>query len=115
MKAIPIIDSATKNAAKAFMEKIARHYDVNKALLFGSRARNTYQSESDADIAILLRGNIGGFMATKFAMDDLVYDVLLETGIRIQPLPIWEDEWDRPENYSNPALLKNIRNEAIVL
>jgi len=110
-----LIDLATQNAAHAFMEKITRQYDVSKAFLFGSRARNTHQSESDADIAIVLRGEVGRFMATKFAMDDLAYDILLDSGIRIQPLPIWQDEWDHPENYSNPSLLKNIQNEGVVL
>jgi len=39
----------------------------------------------------------------------------LDSGIRIQPLPIWQEEWDHPENYSNPSLLRNIQNEGIVL
>lgn len=56
-------------------------------------------------IAILLRGNAGPFMITKFAMDDVAYDVLLDTGIRIQPLPIWQTEWGHPEDYSSPDLL----------
>ena len=110
-----LIDLATQNAAHAFMEKIAHQYDVSNAFVFGSRARNTHQGESDADIAILLRGKPSRFMATKFAMDDLAYDVLLDSGIRIQPLPIWQEEWDHPENYSNPGLLRNIQNEGIVL
>jgi antitoxin ChpS len=83
--------------------------------LFGSRARNTHEIESDADIAVLLNGTPGRFITTKFAMDDLAYDVLLETGIRIQPLPIWQTEWDHLEKYSNPELLKNIQVEGIVL
>lgn len=40
---------------------------------------------------------------------------MLETGIRVQPLPIWEDEWAHPENYSNPALLRNIAREEVRL
>jgi hypothetical protein len=48
-------------------------------------------------------------------MDDLAYEVLLQTGIRIQPLPIWQEEWDHPEAYSNPSLINNVRNEGIVL
>ncbi len=111
----PAIDPATQNAARAFMEKIAHQYDVSQVLLFGSRARNAHHSESDADIAILLRGNSGPFVTTKFAMDDMAYDVMLDTGIRIQPLPIWQAEWGHPESYSNPSLLKNIRNEGLVL
>lgn len=46
-------------------------------------------------------------------MADLAYDVLLETGIHIQPLPIWEEEWEHPETYSNPSLLHNIKREGI--
>jgi predicted nucleotidyltransferase len=71
MKTTTTIDIATKNAAHVFMEKITRQYDVSKAFLFGSRARHSHQNESDADIAVFLKGNIGRFVTTKFAMDDL--------------------------------------------
>jgi hypothetical protein len=64
---------------------------------------------------VLLLGSPGKFIASKLAMDDLAYDVLLDTGIRIQPLPVWESEWNQPENYSNPWLLKTIANEGIRL
>jgi antitoxin ChpS len=53
---------------------------------------------------VLLRGHQGKFVDAKLAMADIAYDVLLETGIRIQPLPIWEDDWEHPESYSNPRL-----------
>jgi antitoxin ChpS len=94
------------------------HITQRKTLLAvgeGSRARNTHRTDSDADVVVLLRGSPGKFFATKLAMDDLAYDVLLNTGIRIQPLPVWESEWSQPENYSNPWLLKNIANEGIRL
>jgi predicted nucleotidyltransferase len=81
MKKTPTIDIATKNVALVFVEKITRQYDVSKAFHFGSRARHTRHYESNADIAVLLKGNIDRFMTTKFDMDDLAYDVLLETGI----------------------------------
>ena len=42
-------------------------------------------------------------------------DVLLETGINISPLPVWVDEWDHPETYSNPRLLQNIAAEGVSL
>lgn len=45
----------------------------------------------------------------------MAYDVLLDTGIRIQPLPILEDQWAQPEQYSNPRLLENIAREGIPL
>jgi len=109
------MDEKTSSAARLFIKKIASHYDMTGAILFGSRARNTHSDESDADVAILLRGRPGKFVSTKLAMDDLAYDVLLEMGIRIQPLPVWEEEWNHPESYSNPRLLHNIEREGIWL
>lgn len=54
-------------------------------------------------------------MTTKLAVADVAYDVLLETGINISPLPVWLDEWEHPENCSNPAFLQNIAQEGIRL
>jgi predicted nucleotidyltransferase len=109
------IDRETANATRAFIDKVATRYDLAGAILFGSRARQSHRSDSDADVAVLLRGRPGKFVATKLAMADLAYDVLLETGIRIQPLPIWEEEWEHPEAYSNPRLLHNLEREGIRL
>ena len=54
-------------------------------------------------------------MRTALAMGDIAYDVLLDTGINISPLPIWLDEWQSPERHSNPALLRNIVSEGVWL
>jgi antitoxin ChpS len=109
------IDPATKGAADAFWDKLGQHFEVSRVFLFGSWARNTHTDESDADIAIILSGTVGKFIETKFAMDDLAYEVLLDTGIRIQPFPIWPEEWDHPEAYSNPRLILNIKKDGIPL
>jgi predicted nucleotidyltransferase len=110
-----IIDPATLSAANAFIDRISAHYPVSRAILFGSRARGHFGPYIDADIAILLHGHPHRVLATKLAMADIAYDVLLETGIRIQPLPIWEEEWERPESYPNPRLLQNINRDGIRL
>jgi antitoxin ChpS len=109
------IDTETLDATHAFLEKIAARYELADAFLFGSRARQTHRPDSDADVAVLLHGQPGKFLATKLAMADLAYEVLLDTGIRIQPFPIWEAEWEHPEAYSNPRLLENIEREGIRL
>ena len=108
-------DPVTTAALQAFVQKVSARSDFAGAILFGSRARRSHQPDSDADVAVLLNGTPGNFVPTKLAMDDLAYDVLLETGIRIQPLPVWQSEWDHPERYSNPHLLKNIAQEGIRL
>lgn len=109
------LDPDTERAAKLFLQKIAGQYDMAGAILFGSRARGTHRPDSDADVAVLLGGEHQRFLTTKLAMADVAFDVLLETGINISPLPVWLDEWEHPENYSNPDLLENIAREGVRL
>lgn len=103
------------HAARDFASRVAAHWPMRAAMLYGSQARNTAHPGSDTDVAVLLTGEPGDFVSTKLALDDVAYDVLLESGIRIQPLPIWEQEWAHPELYSNPRLLHNIAREGILL
>lgn len=109
------IDAGTERTAFVFLKRIAQAYPVSGAILFGSRAKNDFRPDSDADIAVLLSGPRGRFMDAKLAMADVAFDVLLETGIRVQPLPIWQEDLDNPEAYSNPALLSNIEHNGVRL
>lgn len=115
MKASPVPDPETLRAARLFAQRIAEKYDVAAVILFGSRARRAHRADSDADVAVIIRGEPGRFLSTKLAMADVAFDVLLETGIRVQPLPVWEEEWGHPEDYSNPRLLANIEKEGVRL
>jgi predicted nucleotidyltransferase len=109
------LDADTERAARTFVDRVSKDFDVLGAVVFGSRARRRHRPDSDADIAILLRGKRGSFLGTKLALADMAFDVLLDTGVLIQPLPVWEDEWEHPETYSNPELLRNIHREGIRL
>ena len=109
------VDPLTAQASKAFLQKLEGRFNISKAILFGSRARLDYTDESDADIALLISDEVGQFVDTKLQLDDYAYEVLLDTGIRIQPIPIWQDEWVHPEHYPNPALIFNIQKEGIPL
>jgi len=109
------IDPATEQAARKALAVISRHYDVVHAIIFGSRARGNHHPNSDLDIALLLPGVRKKFIGVTLDMTEMTYDILLETGIRIDPLPIWMDEWEQPENHSNPALLDNINREGMWL
>ncbi|OHC67238.1 MAG: DNA polymerase III subunit beta [Rhodocyclales bacterium GWA2_65_20] len=110
-----VMDSATDRAIKAFSLKVTHRHALAKLILFGSRARGEAHPDSDADVAVVLGEEHGDFMQTKLEMADMAFDVLLETGVLIQPLPIWEDEWSHPEAYANPRLLENIQREGIAL
>ncbi|SDZ02624.1 nucleotidyltransferase domain-containing protein [Nitrosomonas halophila] len=109
------IDPNTEEAVHRFLTLIADRYDIAGAIVYGSRARGTHRPDSDADVAVLLKGEHQRVLPTTLAMADVAYDVLLETGINISPLPVWLDEWEHPENYSNPALLHNIAREGVRL
>lgn len=109
------IDHDTEKAVRRFLELIEHRYDVSTAIVYGSRARGTHRPDSDADLAVLLRGDHQSFLSAKLNMADVAFDVLLETGILISPLPVWLDEWENPENYSNPSLLKTIGEEGVRL
>ena len=100
-----MIDPQTQFAAKEFLAKVSEGFPVTGALLFGSRARQTHTVESDADVAVFLPGKRGDFLATKLAMADIAFDNMLETGVLVQPLPIWEDEWSESGRSERPNLL----------
>jgi len=109
------IDPATDHATHAFLERVAAQFDVAGAILFGSQARGDFSPDSDADVAVLLRGEPGKLLPTKLEMSDIAYDVLLDTGINVSPLPVWLTEWVHPEAYTNPRLLENIAREGVRL
>jgi antitoxin ChpS len=104
-----------RKAVLVFRDKLADRFDIVQLILFGSRARGDYHEESDADVAVLLRGQPGDFVETKLAMARLAFEGLLETGVLIQALPVWENEWANPAGYSDPSLLHNIAREGILL
>ncbi|MDR2154416.1 MAG: nucleotidyltransferase domain-containing protein [Burkholderiaceae bacterium] len=109
------LDRATEQAVRRFSALIANRYDMAEAIVYGSRARGTHRPDSDADVAVLLRGQQRRLLPAKLDMADVAFDVLLETGVLISPLPIWMDEWKHPENHPNPALLRHIDREGIRL
>jgi len=102
-------------AVLVFREKLSGRFDAVQLILFGSRARGDYHDESDADVAVILRGQPGDFVDTKLAMAGVAFDVLTETGVLIQALPVWESEWEDLAGYSTPNLLQNIAREGIII
>ncbi len=113
VKQVHRLDEATAQAVQQFRQRIAAEFPAKAVIVFGSRARGDHRPDSDADVAVLLEGEHQRFLHTKLKMSDAAYDVLLDTGINISPLPVWMDEWDHPEAYVNPALLANIAREGV--
>jgi predicted nucleotidyltransferase len=116
--AVPVkarIDADTERAARVFMQRLEGKYPVVEAILFGSRARGTHSAESDADIAIVLEGTKGNRYAVGGDMAGIAFDVMMETGVLVEALPLWVDELNRPETFNNPALIRNIQRDGLRL
>jgi predicted nucleotidyltransferase len=109
------LDPDTQEAVRRFLTLLADPYELAGAIIYGSRARGTHRPDSDADVAVLLKGEHRRVLPTTLAMADVAYDILLATGINITPLPVWLDEWEHPETYSNPTLLRHIAREGVRL
>jgi len=112
-----VMDSVVdvEQAVIQFGRRLAKHYAVKQLILFGSRARGDYHKESDADVAVILKGPAGDFLETKLAMAGIAFDNLVDTGVLIQALPIWESQWTDPATYDNPELLVNIATEGKIV
>ena len=115
MARLHITIDATKKATSVFIARLSDHYELSEAVLFGSRARQTHRPDSDADIAVVLRGVRGQRADAAVDMAGIAFDVMLETGVLIEAVPLWEDEWAHPEHFNNPALIENIRRDGIRL
>jgi predicted nucleotidyltransferase len=108
------IDATTQAAVQQFMALVKKHdYPVQQTILFGSRARGDAHEESDADVAVILSGDVKPTTTTHMALSGLAYDVLLDTGIVIQAVPVWDKQWAVPNSHTNPRLLTNIARDGV--
>ena len=111
----PALDAETERAARVFMQRIEGKYPTVEGLVYGSRARGDHKPDSDADLAVILKGERGDRYKVSGDMAGIAFDVMLETGVLVSPLPLWEDEFQQPERFSNPALIANIKREGLRL
>jgi uncharacterized protein len=81
-----------------------------KIILFGSRARNESNSESDWDLLVLTPKVISILYKNRI-LDELFF-AELETNQVISSLIRNEKDW---ENYQNTSIYKNIHNDGVEL
>ena len=88
--------AAAHRVASAFVGKLSGTYEVAEVIMFGSRARGDHRPDSDLDLAIVLNGPRGDFIDTKLDMAGIAFDVLMETGVLVQPFPMWLGDLAHP-------------------
>ncbi len=112
--AMKFLDPDTESAVRDFLARIPGDIRLDRAILFGSRARGEHRPDSDADVALILheRGDDG---ETLMMLAELAYYAYLDTGIMVQPVPIAIEDWLNPAAFPRPGFLRNVAREGIVL
>ncbi len=114
------VDLLTKEAVAAYVSVAVdalQSMDVptlEAVLLYGSRARSDYTVESDADLALVLKGKEAG-RALRI-LEDLgqkTHEIEANYGSMVSPTIIWSEALDSPALSSNPACYRYILNEGI--
>ena len=107
------LDPQTEKAVRTFLARIPPELKVEKAIVFGSRARGDNRPDSDADLALVFeRGNEWRIVGL---LSGLAFDVLMETGVLVQPVPISTLDWTHPEQFPRPGFLRNVAREGIAV
>lgn len=109
-----IADADTESAVRKFMARIPADLPVERVLLYGSRARGDFRPDSDADVAVILRHGADDWKLL-WALTGLAYDVFVDTGIMIQPVPVSSRDWADPDGFPRPSFLRNVAREGIQL
>ncbi|MGC8518901.1 MAG: nucleotidyltransferase domain-containing protein [Steroidobacteraceae bacterium] len=109
-----IADADTESAVRKFMARIPADLPVERVLLYGSRARGDFRPDSDADVAVILRHGADDWKLL-WTLTGLAYDVFVDTGIMIQPVPVSSRDWADPDSFPRPSFLRNVAREGVQL
>jgi predicted nucleotidyltransferase len=108
------LDPDTESAVRAFLARLPADLRLEYAILYGSRARGEDRPDSDADLALVISEGAADWQLVG-SLAELAYDVFLQSGILIQPVPISLKHWLNPECFPSPGFLRNVARDGIVL
>lgn len=80
--------------------------DLDRIVLFGSRARREDHQDSDWDVAVFLKRAITA--ADQRSVSEVGHDVMCETGAMIQSIALPAARW-----HANDELIRNIRRDGV--
>lgn len=101
-----VVRSALRQLDRRLRAKLGDRY--SKLILFGSRARGDHRPDSDADVAIVLRDrNDKTWPMTQSVLAE-TYDILLDTGLYIDPWLIDDAALQGAETADHSLLAREI-------
>jgi len=119
MATVPPLDlgDLERRALAAFAERLRQRYGARfrGLVVFGSRARRDHRPDSDLDVAVVLAGRLDDLVGEALIMADDAFDVLLEHGLHLQPMPIEEGSLEHPDAHPVPHLTRRIAVEGVRL
>lgn len=109
-----VVDADTERAVRKFIARLPADLRVERVLLYGSRARGDYKPDSDADVALIIPHGAHDWRLL-WTLSGLAYDVFVDTGIMIQPVPVSSRDWADPDRFPRPSFLRNVAREGVSL
>jgi predicted nucleotidyltransferase len=83
----PVDRQAIQEATEALRSVL----DVERIVLFGSKARGDDDPESDIDLLVLTHGDTSS--ADRYRVVDALYPIELRLGVVVSPLLVQTEEW----------------------
>jgi predicted nucleotidyltransferase len=105
--------NAVASAIEAFSAAVRERYGehLKGIYLFGSRARGDFQPFSDVDLALVIANSDPTAYEETKALTHLAYDLLLDTGVEIQPWPVPDVDWQDPARSDSAHLLRAMKRD----
>lgn len=116
---IPIANEAEAVEAVAAFVHALEQADVSRrvkeVLVYGSRARGDWRTDSDIDVAVVIQGAFapGEDLTILRALSDQTFDACARHGFLISLIPISEDELLADNRRGNPAFCRNVQKDGI--
>lgn len=108
------LDPDTEGAVRDFLARIPPDLQVERAILYGSRARGDNRPDSDADLALIVADR-DDLWQLIWMLGGIAFDVYIDTDILIQPVVISLNDWLHPAEFMRPGFLRNVAREGITL
>lgn len=107
----PVDDRRVSQALSTYIADLraAEGSAVESVHLFGSRARGDHRADSDVDVLVVYRDANDPEWVRLRRLSGLAFDVLLDTGVHIQPHPVSLGAWRAAEP---SAFIRRVRRDA---